>query len=235
MSIWKSAAGYRSEVDGQTIQPMTWLIAIVRNKALDAFRARARRKESELPESGDVDEEDSESSAAPAPSAMQLLEQATEALHAAGCMNALEGSHRQAWRWPTAGPVAQRGGRADGRAAGFGESLDTARPGETQGLPGRSRGGGMRYTHPELLEHLASAYVLGTLAGGARRRFERLQRDRADVRVRVRQWEARLGQLAMSVPAHQPSPRCGPAIAARTPAGTRHAPQGKPLGWLGWL
>jgi RNA polymerase sigma-70 factor (ECF subfamily) len=98
VSIWKSAAGYRSEVDGQTIQPMTWLIAIVRNKALDAFRARARRKESGLPSSGEVgevDEEDIESSAAPAPSAMQLLEQATEALHIEGCMNALEGSYRQ--------------------------------------------------------------------------------------------------------------------------------------------
>jgi len=98
VSIWKNAAGYRSEVDGQPIQPMTWLIAIVRNKALDAFRARARRKESGLPSSGDVgelDEEDTESSAAPAPSAMQLLEQATEALHIEGCMNALEGSHRQ--------------------------------------------------------------------------------------------------------------------------------------------
>jgi len=98
VSIWKNAAGYRSEVDGQPIQPMTWLIAIVRNKALDAFRARARRKESGLPNSGEVgelDEEEIESSAAPAPSAMQLLEQATEALHIEGCMNALEGSHRQ--------------------------------------------------------------------------------------------------------------------------------------------
>lgn len=98
VSIWKSAAGYRSEVDGQPIQPMTWLIAIVRNKALDAFRARARRKESELPNSGELgelDEEVIESSAAPAPSAMQLLEQATEALHIEGCMNALDGSYRQ--------------------------------------------------------------------------------------------------------------------------------------------
>ncbi|UUZ76789.1 hypothetical protein LP414_04530 [Polaromonas sp. P1(28)-13] len=41
VSIWKSAGGYRSEVAGQTIQPMTWLIAIVRNKALDALRSRA--------------------------------------------------------------------------------------------------------------------------------------------------------------------------------------------------
>ncbi|MDP1567690.1 MAG: sigma factor, partial [Polaromonas sp.] len=52
VSIWKSAGSYRSEVDGQTIQAMTWLIAIVRNKALDALRARTRRRESELPASG---------------------------------------------------------------------------------------------------------------------------------------------------------------------------------------
>lgn len=97
VSIWKSAAGYRSEVDGQPIQPMTWLIAIVRNKALDAYRSRARRKETGLPESGDVDGEDTENTAtaAPAPSAAQLFEQATEALHIEGCMNALEGSYRQ--------------------------------------------------------------------------------------------------------------------------------------------
>lgn len=94
VSIWKSAGGYRSEVGGQTIQPMTWLIAIVRNKALDALRARARRKESALPEAGDVDEDDVEATANPAPSAMQLLEQASQALHIEGCLNSLEGSYR---------------------------------------------------------------------------------------------------------------------------------------------
>lgn len=93
----------------------------------------------------------------------------------------------------------------------------------------------MRYTSPELLEHLASAYVLGTLHGGARRRFERLQRDRADVRARVTQWEARLGQLAMSVPVRKPSAKVWAAIAARTkPAAPQQAPQAKPS-WLGWL
>ncbi|MDP2032653.1 MAG: sigma-70 family RNA polymerase sigma factor [Polaromonas sp.] len=95
VSIWKNAGGYRSEVDGQTLQAMTWLIAIVRNKALDALRARTRRRESELPESGDIDEDDIQSTGHPAPSSMQLLEQASQALHIEGCMNALDGSHRQ--------------------------------------------------------------------------------------------------------------------------------------------
>ena len=96
----------------------------------------------------------------------------------------------------------------------------------------------MRYTHPALLEHLASAYVLGTLTDGARRRFERLQRDRADVRVLVTQWEARLGQLAMAVPAQQPSPQLWAAIAARTqPAPASEVPHAasSSTGWLGWL
>lgn len=91
----------------------------------------------------------------------------------------------------------------------------------------------MTYTQPELLEHLASSYVLGTLTGGARRRFERLQRDRADVRVRVMQWETRLGQLALSVPLQQPSPRLWPAIAARTQAAQPLQRSG--ASWPGWL
>ncbi len=74
----------------------------------------------------------------------------------------------------------------------------------------------MRYTDPALLEHLASQYVLGTLHGGARRRFERLQADRADIRLQVTSWEMRLGQLAQSVPPQQVSNRLWPAIAART-------------------
>ena len=91
----------------------------------------------------------------------------------------------------------------------------------------------MRYTDPALLEHLASGYVLGTLSHGARRRFERLQRDRTDVRVLVTQWEARLGQLAVSVPAHKPSPRVWAAIAARTQP--RPSGQAAKSSWLGWL
>jgi anti-sigma-K factor RskA len=94
----------------------------------------------------------------------------------------------------------------------------------------------MRYTDPALLEQLASSYVLGTLAGGARRRFERLQRDRSDVRALVGQWETRLGQLAVSVPALQPSPRLWAAIAARTQGGGATAKgRAASAGWPGWL
>ena len=74
----------------------------------------------------------------------------------------------------------------------------------------------MRYTNPALLEHLASQYVLGTLQGGARRRFERLQIDRIDVRMRVATWEMRLGQMAQSVAPQQVSNSLWSTIAART-------------------
>jgi anti-sigma-K factor RskA len=89
----------------------------------------------------------------------------------------------------------------------------------------------LKYSHPALVEHLASAYVLGTLAPGARRRFERLRRDRADVELAVTHWEARLGQLAQSVPAIRPSPRVWHAIEART----RPAPAASTGAWPGWL
>ncbi|WP_298923819.1 sigma-70 family RNA polymerase sigma factor [uncultured Ramlibacter sp.] len=89
VSVWKHAAGYRPQIDGLEIQPMTWLIAIVRNKALDALRSRTRRKESELPE------DDSLLAGAAAPSALELLDQASQAMQIQACLGALDGSHRQ--------------------------------------------------------------------------------------------------------------------------------------------
>jgi anti-sigma-K factor RskA len=74
----------------------------------------------------------------------------------------------------------------------------------------------MKYSNPVLVDRLASDYVLGTLGAAARRRFERLRRDRADVALAVAQWEARLGTLAGSVPAARPSPRVWAAIERRT-------------------
>jgi RNA polymerase sigma-70 factor (ECF subfamily) len=90
VSVWKNAASWRPHVGGQEIQPMTWLIAIVRNKALDALRERKRRQEDELP-----DEAGEDGMAGRAPSALDLLARASEQLKIDACMSGLDGSHRQ--------------------------------------------------------------------------------------------------------------------------------------------
>lgn len=50
--------------------------------------------------------------------------------------------------------------------------------------------------HPELLERLAAGYALGTLRGGARRRFEQLAREHAGVRAAALLWQGRWSALA---------------------------------------
>jgi RNA polymerase sigma-70 factor (ECF subfamily) len=93
VSVWKNASGYRTHIGGQEIQPMTWLIAIVRNKALDALRSRARRNETDFEE--DADASESISGQAQAPSALDLFASAAQALRLEGCLGALDGTHRQ--------------------------------------------------------------------------------------------------------------------------------------------
>lgn len=46
--------------------------------------------------------------------------------------------------------------------------------------------------HPDLLDRLASAYALGTLRGGARRRFETLAREQPVVRAAALVWQGRV-------------------------------------------
>ena len=94
VSVWKSASQYRPNVGGHEVQPMTWLIAIVRNKALDALRSRARRKETELPDAASLEDGDTPPQGG-GPSALELLSQASRALQIEGCLGGLDGSYRQ--------------------------------------------------------------------------------------------------------------------------------------------
>lgn len=59
--------------------------------------------------------------------------------------------------------------------------------------------------NPELLDRLASAYALGTLRGGARRRFEHLARDQAPVRAAALVWQSRVASMNELQPPHAPS------------------------------
>ena len=62
------------------------------------------------------------------------------------------------------------------------------------------------HRHPELLDRLASAYALGTLRGGARRRFEALAREQAPVRAAALVWQSRVASLNEVQQPAQPSP-----------------------------
>ncbi|MEB0140720.1 MULTISPECIES: anti-sigma factor domain-containing protein [unclassified Undibacterium] len=77
------------------------------------------------------------------------------------------------------------------------------------------------------LQHqLAAAYVLGTLRGGARRRFSDYLQQEVSLRDLVRRWEAHLLPMAEFAPAVAPPPQVweklrerihGPRIAAASP------------------
>jgi anti-sigma-K factor RskA len=58
--------------------------------------------------------------------------------------------------------------------------------------------------NPELLDRLASAYALGTLRGGARRRFESMAREQAPVRAAALIWQSRLSSINELQPQVQP-------------------------------
>ena len=76
----------------------------------------------------------------------------------------------------------------------------------------------MRYTNSELLNRLASEYVLGTLRGPARERFKRLLGQSIEARRAVQRWEQHLMPLNERVTAVEPRPETWHRIQQRTGA-----------------
>ncbi len=62
------------------------------------------------------------------------------------------------------------------------------------------------YNNPTLMDQLAASYALGTLRGGARRRFEALARDNAALRAAALIWQGRLASVAELQAEVAPSP-----------------------------
>ena len=65
----------------------------------------------------------------------------------------------------------------------------------------------MNYHNPELQQKLAGEYVLGTLRGQARSRFEQLMQRDVDLRDEVADWQTRLMPLADSLTPVNPPKR----------------------------
>ncbi|OON62403.1 hypothetical protein B0920_02750 [Massilia sp. KIM] len=69
--------------------------------------------------------------------------------------------------------------------------------------------------NPVLRERLSAEYVLGTLRGGARRRFERWLASSAALRATVDEWQRRLAAIAELPPAVAPPARVWDGIERR--------------------
>ncbi|POA32098.1 MULTISPECIES: sigma-70 family RNA polymerase sigma factor [unclassified Pseudomonas] len=80
--IWNNASRYQAHLSA----PMTWMINITRNQAIDQLRKHRDRRLSELEEQALVDE---------APSAQELLSSDREASALKRCLETLEGMQRQ--------------------------------------------------------------------------------------------------------------------------------------------
>jgi RNA polymerase sigma-70 factor (ECF subfamily) len=89
VSIWNKAAGYRADMS----QPMTWMTAIVRNRALDELRSESRHQADSL--DGDEENDVLDGQVDERPNPLQLLEQAGDALAIRGCLDAIDGAQRQ--------------------------------------------------------------------------------------------------------------------------------------------
>lgn len=77
------------------------------------------------------------------------------------------------------------------------------------------------YKNPQLRDQLASEYVLGTLRGRARARFQSLLKYDAALRQLVAEWEHKLTPLALAAADIEPSARVWRKIADRIGLETR--------------
>jgi anti-sigma-K factor RskA len=78
--------------------------------------------------------------------------------------------------------------------------------------------------NPELMDRLAAAYALGTLRGGARRRFESLARQSPTLRAAALVWQERFASMTELAPAVVPSPNVWKRIENLVNAEDRVAP-----------
>ncbi|MES2424622.1 MAG: anti-sigma factor [Pseudomonadota bacterium] len=91
------------------------------------------------------------------------------------------------------------------------------------------------YHHPETVDQLAAAYVLGTLAGPARRRFEAVLLKHPMARDNVAEWQQRLQPLAESLAPVRPSAQVLQRIEQRAFGAQAAAPVATPSALMGWL
>lgn len=93
-----------------------------------------------------------------------------------------------------------------------------------------------RYQNPAIVEHLAAAYVAGTLQPATRRRLEALLPTHRALALEVDAWSERLSPLFERLPAQRPSAALWARIEQRTVAAqSRGAKPATASKWWRWL
>ena len=87
---------------------------------------------------------------------------------------------------------------------------------------------------PEAVQALAAEYVLGTLHGRARARFQQLLRDDSELQLRVAFWERELTPMAATLSVAAPSETVWEGIAARI-APRERVVQARQGWWARWF
>ena len=87
VTVWRKAAAF----DPGRASPITWLVAIARNRAIDRLRASAVSRRTEPIEAADAVSD-------PAPAAVERVEQAQQQQRLARCLEELEARHASAIR-----------------------------------------------------------------------------------------------------------------------------------------
>lgn len=90
----------------------------------------------------------------------------------------------------------------------------------------------MRYDNPELRDKLAAEYVLGTMPGLVRQRFERLLAADPALWREVEDWRGRFDPIDHGAPVHEPPARVWRAVERRLALPRQPAASS---GWLGSL
>lgn len=92
----------------------------------------------------------------------------------------------------------------------------------------------MKYDDPDLLDSLAAEYVMGTLRGPARRRFEQVLTESAQAREAVALWEGMLGGLGTVLPGVTPPARVWKRIQGQIEPERRGRLWSSLAFWRGW-
>jgi RNA polymerase sigma factor (sigma-70 family) len=87
VTVWRKAAAF----DPSRASPITWMVAIARNRAIDRLRASAVSRRMEPIEAADAVSD-------PAPAAVERVELAQQHQRLAGCLEELEARHATAIR-----------------------------------------------------------------------------------------------------------------------------------------